>query len=90
MDEPEIEQDQDYDTISTGGSPGDGVCPPVSSLQAIFQAAYESWVASASRQPPDGQDNLFDMDKFIQLMYCVQIGQGTIRTCSGSLLRQPR
>jgi hypothetical protein len=51
-----------------GGSPGDGVCPSVSSLQAVFRSAYNSWATPESHTVPDGPDELFDMNAFLQLM----------------------
>ena len=51
-----------------GGYPGDGVCPPVSFLQTVFRSAYDNWVAPASQTVPDGRDDLFCLNMFLQLM----------------------
>lgn len=77
MDEPKGEENEAYSSTSSsssptdlgpGGSPGDGVCPSISSLQAVYRAAYDSWAIPARQRSPDGQDELFDMDMFFQLM----------------------
>ena len=54
--------------LGPGGCPGDGVCPSVSSLQAVFRSAYDSWATPASQMTPDGRDELFDMNMFFRLM----------------------
>lgn len=54
--------------LGPGGYPGDGVCPSVSSVQAVFKSAYDSWTSPASQIGPDGRDELFDMKMLFQLM----------------------
>ena len=51
-----------------GGSPGDGVCPSISSLQAAFRSAYDSWASPESHIAPGGSGELFDMNTFLQLV----------------------
>ncbi|KAK5044697.1 hypothetical protein LTR84_010589 [Exophiala bonariae] len=76
MDEPRGEDETHSPTSSSssstdlgpGGSPGDGVCPSISSLEAVYKATYDSWATPARQTSLDGHNELFDMDIFFQLM----------------------
>lgn len=56
------------DLVGPGGYPGDGVCPSVASLQAVFRSAYDSWATPKNQMSSKLRDELFDMNMLLQLM----------------------
>ena len=52
--------------VAPGGYPGDGVCPSISSLQAVFQTAYDKWAAAASETATYGRNDMFNMNMFLR------------------------